>query len=91
MLQRMDANSDGKVDETELQAMVERGPANGPSAADLLDRFDANADGGLDLDELTAMDKAHRANFEARRAAEEPTTGDLLGFLQSEPGARRPR
>ncbi|OGJ95015.1 MAG: hypothetical protein A2487_11535 [Candidatus Raymondbacteria bacterium RifOxyC12_full_50_8] len=51
MFAKLDTNSDGGIDKTEMQAMVDQGGGRGPSVDEIFEKLDTNGDGKIDEEE----------------------------------------
>lgn len=101
MFTQVDSNGDGKIDLSELEAMLKQGPqmeeappapppkAKPPDAAQLIDRFDADGDGVLNEEEATEMVEALRAEIETMMAqfVQEAQESALLAEESDEQGS----
>jgi hypothetical protein len=68
---RLDANGDGVIDKSELQAgMKSKAGKNAPTVDEIFDRVDLNKDGVIDKDEDEAAAKEMENNMPAHRGQE---------------------
>jgi Ca2+-binding EF-hand superfamily protein len=76
---KLDTNGDGKIDSTELSAMLANGPKSSLSADQVMSLADSNGDGSISESEFTSTkDKVHEAMLSGTSQSSSSSSGDSL-------------